>query len=323
MGDRNRSRRHSHYRRLLARTPAISGRQRTTRISARRWRRLLAGGGTDHRRRRVCHDHGRHERRLHGDGRADDGRLRSPAQLHRLVPSDNRLPSAEVLVVSIPNWYGLWQGLSATRRGERLVDVRPLPGPVRAGASSSDRTAVSQRIHRPEPSGASVCAEFAACTYDGGAVYNLPLGSTDLTFDYFHLSPTGQAKVAAAAWRRARTRGRLLSPASPRPPERRRSRSRGASPAASHAPRSSRRWVASRQQPRTVGLPLRRLGRVGGATLTDRTGPELRLRRVDVRRRRRRRRSVSAQATPAAGSTPPPTNSALPTISGTPGSGRR
>ncbi len=39
------------------------------------------------------------------------------------------------------------------------------------------------------------------CRYDGGAVHALRFTLADLSpLDHFHLSPSGQAKLAAAAW---------------------------------------------------------------------------------------------------------------------------
>src|SRR3712207_8548959 len=48
----------------------------------------------------------------------------------------------------------------------------------------------------------SACAGIRGCTFDGGAVHRLwtTLTSSDLAFDFFHLSLSGQAAVAASVW---------------------------------------------------------------------------------------------------------------------------
>ena len=45
---------------------------------------------------------------------------------------------------------------------------------------------------------ADVCATYASCKYDGGAVYGYPFQLSHLsTWDYFHPNETGQAILAA------------------------------------------------------------------------------------------------------------------------------
>ena len=58
------------------------------------------------------------------------------------------------------------------------------------------------RINALNAADATVCAEFTACTYDGGALFALDYWNDpgNLTFDYFHPSITGQALIAQATW---------------------------------------------------------------------------------------------------------------------------
>ncbi len=112
------------------------------------------------------------------------------------------LPNAAILVTSIPNWYGVWQSfqsdpsaLSAwTTYNNRCPDL------LGVGATQADRDAVRQRIIDLNAAEAEACAAFSGCTYDGGAVYNLSFARTDLSYDYFHPSITGQALLAQATW---------------------------------------------------------------------------------------------------------------------------
>jgi hypothetical protein len=42
---------------------------------------------------------------------------------------------------------------------------------------------------------------YAHCWFDGNAVFNTAFATSDVsTRDYFHPSPTGQAKLAAVMW---------------------------------------------------------------------------------------------------------------------------
>ena len=111
------------------------------------------------------------------------------------------LPSAQVLVGSIPDWNGFWQVYHSNSAAQAAwaADARcaDLFG---TQATSADRAAVAQRILDLNSAAASVCAEFTGCTYDGGAVHGLAFAPADLAFDYFHLSPTGQSRLSAALW---------------------------------------------------------------------------------------------------------------------------
>jgi lysophospholipase L1-like esterase len=121
-----------------------------------------------------------------------------------LTTLTNGLPGVQILVVSIPNWYGFWQsfqGNSSAQAAWAAYSDR-CPDLLSSSATAADRQAVAQRINDLNAADQSVCSSFSGCRYDGGAVYNMwaSLTSADLTFDYFHLSVSGEAKVAAAAW---------------------------------------------------------------------------------------------------------------------------
>ncbi|HKP19223.1 MAG TPA: GDSL-type esterase/lipase family protein [Gaiellaceae bacterium] len=112
------------------------------------------------------------------------------------------LPNAKILVASIPNWYGIWQTFQSDASALSAWSTwnNRCPDLLGATATQADRDAVRQRIIDLNTAEAQACAAFPACTYDGGAVYNLAFARTDLSYDYFHPSITGQAMVALATW---------------------------------------------------------------------------------------------------------------------------
>ncbi len=99
--------------------------------------------------------------------------------------------SMRVLVVSIPNWSQL--------RNPGFAPVGDGLCPLLFG---SDPGGFSQRLQELNSAAAAVCAEFSGtCAYDGGAAYGAGLAPADLTsYDNFHLSEAGEAKIAAATW---------------------------------------------------------------------------------------------------------------------------
>jgi large repetitive protein len=111
-------------------------------------------------------------------------------------------PNAKILVASIPNWYGLWDAFKNDPSALSAWSTwnNRCPDLLGSSATQADRDKIHQRIIDLNAGAAQVCAGYAACTYDGGAVYNLAFASPDLSYDYFSFSLTGQALVAAALW---------------------------------------------------------------------------------------------------------------------------
>jgi lysophospholipase L1-like esterase len=121
-----------------------------------------------------------------------------------LTTLTNGLPGVQILVVSIPNWYGFWQAYqgNGTAKNAWATYSNRCPDLLSASATAADRATFAQRVTDLNSALSSVCATFANCLYDGGAVYNLwpTLTSADVAFDFFHLSLAGQAKVASTLW---------------------------------------------------------------------------------------------------------------------------
>ncbi|HEV2005504.1 MAG TPA: SGNH/GDSL hydrolase family protein [Candidatus Limnocylindrales bacterium] len=116
-------------------------------------------------------------------------------------------PSTRIYVVSIPNVYNLWAVLRnsfTARTVWSLFNVCPsmLANPLSTAQADVDRRArVLQRELDFNGVLQSVCAQYARCRYDGGAVFGTPFVASDITArDYFHPSTAGQAKLAAVTW---------------------------------------------------------------------------------------------------------------------------
>jgi lysophospholipase L1-like esterase len=116
-------------------------------------------------------------------------------------------PQATLYVVSIPDVYRLWQ-IWHTDANARLA--WRLTGfcksmLARPGSTAPEDMARRQRVRAREiaynDTLADVCALYAACTYDGGAVFSYRFQRKDVsTRDYFHPSLEGQRVLAAVTW---------------------------------------------------------------------------------------------------------------------------
>ncbi|GGY65875.1 lipoprotein [Streptomyces omiyaensis] len=117
-------------------------------------------------------------------------------------------PEARVYVASVPDLLRLWDtGRTSPLAlrvwelgvcGSMLADPRDL-GP----AAEERRAAVRQRVVAYNEVLAEVCAADELCRYDGGAVFGFRFDGTLLsTWDWFHPSRDGQARLAELAYRR-------------------------------------------------------------------------------------------------------------------------
>src|SRR5262249_40318206 len=108
-----------------------------------------------------------------------------------------------ILVLSIPDWFGLWQNLHANSSATAAwTGYGRCPDLLGSSATASDRQAVADRITAFNQAIVSLCQQYTNRGTDGGALYRLgsTLTASNLTFDYFHLSEAGQALVAASSW---------------------------------------------------------------------------------------------------------------------------
>ena len=117
------------------------------------------------------------------------------------------LPKVRVFVASIPDAYRLWELLHDNSTAVFVWSAFGICQSLLANPQSMDqadvdrRAAVRQRNIDFNTQLASVCAAYAQCRYDGGAVFGYAFTTADVSSrDYFHPSLTGQAHLAAVTW---------------------------------------------------------------------------------------------------------------------------
>ena len=198
----------SHYRRLLAQGAPISGANHNRSVSGARMAGLAAQmqtaatlqpdyltvlmGGND-----LCTD------TVGQMTTAADFGAQFQAAMATLATAS---PGTNVLVVSVPNVYQLWN-LFKNNFFARLVwasagicqSLLANPGSTQP-ADVQRREAVRQRNIDFNSQLAAVCAQFARCLFDGNAAFNTAFTTGDVSGDYFHPSVQGQAKLASVSW---------------------------------------------------------------------------------------------------------------------------
>jgi hypothetical protein len=113
-----------------------------------------------------------------------------------------RNPGARVQIMSIPNWYELWQ----TFNGDAGVvntwhDAGACNLVLGPSATDSTRSQVNGKTQLANDHLADVCGEFPRCTFDGLAVWNSPWTLDELSeLDRFHFSYSGNDGLADLTW---------------------------------------------------------------------------------------------------------------------------
>jgi lysophospholipase L1-like esterase len=117
------------------------------------------------------------------------------------------LPNARIYLVSIPDVYHLWEILHRNLAAVLTWSVGRicqslLANPMStSSADTARRLRVRQRAIDDNTALASVCTLFIHCRFDGGAAFALQFTTSDVsTRDYFHPSVAGQAKAASVTW---------------------------------------------------------------------------------------------------------------------------
>ena len=118
-------------------------------------------------------------------------------------------PGIRILVTSIPDVVGLHERYAAADPVAQAAwaATEPVyqecPTVFGIAATAAERAAVSSRIDELNGVLPSVCHSFPTCTDDEGATFRLwpALEPADLAFDFFHLSPSGERKLAARTWK--------------------------------------------------------------------------------------------------------------------------
>lgn len=116
-------------------------------------------------------------------------------------------PNANVYVVSIPNAYQLWAILKDNASARNAwssygICQSLLVNPLSEEQVDKDRRlAVQQRNIDFNTQLAQVCAGYTRCRFDSNAVFNTAFTPSDIsTRDYFHPSLAGQKKLAEVSW---------------------------------------------------------------------------------------------------------------------------
>ena len=118
------------------------------------------------------------------------------------------LPTAGVMVISIPDVRRLWEvgkGSSSARTAWSLFGIcqSMLANPTSTAQADVDRRArVRQRVIDYNAQLAQACAAYGAnCDFDDNAVFNYQFVLSQVsTWDYFHPNTSGQAVLAGVSY---------------------------------------------------------------------------------------------------------------------------
>jgi lysophospholipase L1-like esterase len=199
----------SHYRRLLALNPAISGHAYNDARSGAKMADLAGQLGTaiSQRVQYVTVLMGANDActsTISGMTSVTTFRSQFTTAMQTVTAG---LPNARVLVSSIPNVYHLWEIFKdnlAARSVWSLFSVCPslLADPLSTEADDvARRQSFAERIAAFNTVLGQVCIQYRQCRFDDNAVFNATFTTADVTArDFFHPSSAGQAKLASVTW---------------------------------------------------------------------------------------------------------------------------
>jgi lysophospholipase L1-like esterase len=200
---------YSHYRRIQAANPAVTGRSYNQAVTGADMADLYGQvqGVIGRRAEYVTILMGANDVCASSEaGMTDVGVFRAQfaAALASLTAS---LPSSRVFVSSIPDIYQLFSlyrydlgansvwAIAGICQSMLAYPFSNFPGDV------ARRARVRQRNIDYNTQLAQVCAMYTQCRFDGNAVFNAAFVRSDVTTrDYFHPSVAGQTKLAAITW---------------------------------------------------------------------------------------------------------------------------
>ncbi len=199
----------SHYSRILAANPSISGNNYNDAVTGSKMADLNAQVAA------AISQNAAYVTILIG---ANDACTNTPAEMTPVATFRSQfetamstltlgLPDARIYVLSIPSIYNLWSILKDNRSARltwallgicQSMLARPLSN---RPADVNRRNYVNRRVVDYNTQLASVCAEYIHCRFDNNAVYNTVFTPDDVnTRDYFHPSLSGQALLASVSW---------------------------------------------------------------------------------------------------------------------------
>src|SRR5215207_9214132 len=111
-------------------------------------------------------------------------------------------PDPYVFVSSIPNIHQLWEVLHTNSLARWVwANFHICQSMLGATRTAAERQQVVDREVAFNQILAEVCAQYARCRWDGGAVYNYQFSASQVsTLDFFHPSLSGQASLARVTW---------------------------------------------------------------------------------------------------------------------------
>jgi lysophospholipase L1-like esterase len=195
----------SHYERILAANPSISGRARNDAVSGAK----MSAGPTQA--SQAVSQGAQYVTILLG---ANDVCTSSVATMtsttvfksefqQTMSTLEAGLPTgSHIFVSSIPNVYRLWQILHTNLLAETTWTAAGIcQSMLSLFNTSANRQAVYDREVAFNSILGQVCAQYANCRFDDGAVFNYQFTRSDVsTLDYFHPSLNGQAVLASITW---------------------------------------------------------------------------------------------------------------------------
>jgi lysophospholipase L1-like esterase len=119
---------------------------------------------------------------------------------------DSGLPArSRVFVASIPDIYQLWALYHGDAVAEFVWDIANIcQSLLSTQRTDADRALVRQHNAALNQVLAEECGKVARCLFDGNAVFDYAFGRADVSkLDYFHPSLTGQAHLASVTWARS------------------------------------------------------------------------------------------------------------------------
>jgi lysophospholipase L1-like esterase len=213
----------SHYRRILAGNPAISGRNSNFAVSGADMADLdgQAANAVASGAQYVTILMGANDVCASSEAAMTDPavfRAQLDAGLRRLSTG---LPDSRLYVVSIPDIYNLWAVLRGNSTARLIWGLAGICQSMLARPSSTAQADVDRRNRVRQRNIAynahlqAACAQYIHCRFDGNAVFGTAFTASDVsTRDYFHPSVAGQTKLAAGSWAAGFNFGDVAAPVS-------------------------------------------------------------------------------------------------------------
>jgi len=194
----------SHYRRLLAFDPRISGNVHNDAVSGARMSDLArqmglaAQQGADY----VTVEMGANDLCRSTIGAMTPTSVFEAQLRSALSTFVGAQPKAKVLVVSIPDLYRLWELFHDDPVARLVWDTFDICQSMLSGDNTeAERQQVVTHQAALNATLAKVCAEFTQCRWDGYDVFATQFSRGDVSpIDYFHPSTAGQNRLAEVTW---------------------------------------------------------------------------------------------------------------------------